>query len=231
MRHEVNPKVAVAALRWSTDEQDISPLTQRAAIEAWARREGVTVVAWHEDAGVSGGAALEHRPGLLAAIDDLKAHGAGVLIVAKRDRLARDVLVACMAEGLAARAGAVVQSADGTGNGEGPEAELFRRLIDCFAAYERALIRARTKAAMRALRVAGKRFTRFEPWGATPAEGLAAVHISASPSATAAELAGYLRATGPHPRTGRQWSARDVERVRRSLKRAERARVSPGGVR
>lgn len=38
-------------------------------------------------------------------------------------------------------------TADGAGNGEGPEAALMRTLLDTFAAYERALIRARTRAA------------------------------------------------------------------------------------
>jgi DNA invertase Pin-like site-specific DNA recombinase len=56
-------------LRASTDRQDLSPGAQRAAIERWAAGAGVAVVAWHEDLGVSGGTALEDRPGLLAALD------------------------------------------------------------------------------------------------------------------------------------------------------------------
>ena len=40
-----NPKRAVAYLRVSTDEQRLGPEAQRAAIAAWAVREGITVVA------------------------------------------------------------------------------------------------------------------------------------------------------------------------------------------
>ncbi len=71
-----------------------------------------------------------------------------MLLVAKRDRLARDVVVAAMVDRLAERHGARVLAADGTGNGDGPEAMLMRGIVDVFAQYERALIRARTKAAL-----------------------------------------------------------------------------------
>src|SRR3954469_11593790 len=93
-----NPLVAVAYLRASTDEQRLGPEAQRAAIEAWAAREGVSVVAWHVDAGISGGSDLADRPALVAALGALRAARAGVLVVAKRDRLARDVAVAAAIE-------------------------------------------------------------------------------------------------------------------------------------
>lgn len=151
-----NPAIAVAYLRVSTDRQELGPEAQRQAILRWAGAAGVEVVAWCEDLGVSGAAPLEKRPGLLAAIGALSEHNAGLLIVAKRDRLARDVVVAAMVERLAEKAGASVAAADGTGNGEGPEQALMRTLIDAFAAYERALIGARTRAALRVKRERGE---------------------------------------------------------------------------
>ena len=150
-------KRAVAYLRMSTERQDLSPDAQRAAIEAWAAREGVTVAAWHQDLGVSGGAALADRPGLMAAIEAVRAEGAGLLVVSRRDRLARDVLTAALVERLCERVGARGVGADGTGNGEGPEAALLRTLLDAFAAYERALIRGRTRAALAVKKARGER--------------------------------------------------------------------------
>jgi len=67
---------------------------------------------------------------VLAALAALKEHNASVLLVAKRDRLARDVLVAAMVERLAERTGARVVAADGTAEGDGPEAVLMRRIVD-----------------------------------------------------------------------------------------------------
>ncbi len=80
-----------------------------------------------------------------------------MLVVAKRDRLARDVLTAALVERLCERKGARIQTADGTGNGDGPEAALMRTLLDAFAASERALIRARTRAALAVKKARGER--------------------------------------------------------------------------
>lgn len=152
-----SPKVAVAYLRVSTEDQHLGPEAQRAAVEAWAARAGVSVAAWHLDQGVSGAATVDERPGLLAAIADLPEKGAGLLVVAKRDRLARDVVVAAMVERLAARSDARVVSTAGEGEGDDPTSVLMRRIVDCFAEYERLVIGARTKAALRAKRARGER--------------------------------------------------------------------------
>lgn len=143
-----NPAAAVAYLRVSTDDQALGPEAQRASIEAWAAARGVVVVAWCCDQGVSGAAPIDKRPALLDALAALREHGAGVLVVAKRDRLARDSMIAAMVERMAATSGAGVVSAAGEGEGDGPEHLLMRRLIDAFAEYERALIAARTRAAL-----------------------------------------------------------------------------------
>lgn len=152
-----NPLVAVAYLRVSTDEQRLGPEAQRAAIETWAKREGVAVVAWHTDAGVSGGSDLSDRPALVAALGELRAARAGVLVIAKRDRLARDVAVAATIERAAKTCGAKVQTADGTANGDSAADAFMRTMLDGAAAYERALIRGRTKAALAAKRARGER--------------------------------------------------------------------------
>jgi DNA invertase Pin-like site-specific DNA recombinase len=156
-RPPVDPSRAVAYLRVSTEEQRLGPEAQRAAIEAWATREKITIVAWHTDAGVSGGSELDDRPGLGAALETLRAEHAGVLVVAKRDRLARDVAVAAAIERAAAKLGARVVSADGVGNGDSPADAFLRTILDGAAAYERALIRQRTKAALAAKRARGER--------------------------------------------------------------------------
>ena len=157
-----NPLVAVAYIRASKGSgvQELSPEAQRAAIEAFAAHAGITLVAWHTDQGdkgVSGGRELEDRPALLAALSDIRAHRAGVLLVAKRDRLARDIYVALTIERAASAAGARVTSADGAGNGEGPADALMRGMLDLFAEHERAVIRARTSAALQAKRARGER--------------------------------------------------------------------------
>lgn len=157
-RDATDSRTAVAYLRVSTDRQELGPEAQRAAIEAWASREGVTVAAWHVEAGVSGAAAIADRPELVAALASLTVHRAGVLVVAKRDRLARDVMAAAMLERMACDAGARIVSAAGEGtDSNDPSAVLMRTLVDAFAQYERAMIAARTKAALGAKRARGER--------------------------------------------------------------------------
>jgi DNA invertase Pin-like site-specific DNA recombinase len=145
---KINTTKAIGYLRVSTDDQALSPIAQRTVIEAWAKRNGVTIVSWHEDH-VSGAAALDKRPALLAAIEAIADQEAGYLVVAKRDRLARDVVASAMIERLTERKGARVISASGEGtDSNDPQSQLMRGMIDLFAQYERQIIRARTKAAL-----------------------------------------------------------------------------------
>jgi DNA invertase Pin-like site-specific DNA recombinase len=87
------PNVAIAYLRASTDEQRLSPQAQRACIKAWAVREGIRVAAWHVDRGVCSVAPFAERPALRAALVAILTHRAGLLVVARRDRIARDVVL------------------------------------------------------------------------------------------------------------------------------------------
>lgn len=162
-----DPLVAVAYLRVSTDEQTLGLDAQRATVEAWASTQGVSVVAWCVDEGISGGAALEARPDLVRAIGLLREHRAGSLVVAKRDRLARDVIVAAMVERLAADAGASVLSVAGEGSDatDDPSSALLRRMVDAFAEYERAIISLRTRKALAVKRAKGQAIGGNPPWG------------------------------------------------------------------
>ncbi len=220
-----SPTLAVAYIRVSTEDQNLGPAAQLAALERWCLANGVRLVQVLEDIGVSGAAELDKRPGLLKALDVLKASGAGVLLVAKRDRLARDVLLAAMIERLVERQGARIMAADGTGNGDDPESQLMRNLVAAFAMYERAIIRARTKAALGVKKARGER-TGSVPYGfALSPDG---VHLEVDPvEARAVDLARRLRAEGlslraigtrlleqSHvPRGGRTWNPNTVARI------------------
>jgi DNA invertase Pin-like site-specific DNA recombinase len=158
-------RVAVAYLRASTGRQDLGLDAQRTALEAWAASRGLTIAAWHVDPGVSGSAPLEDRPGLLGALAALREHRAGVLLVARRDRLARDVVVAGLVERAVTAAGAHVFSADGTGNGQSPTDVFTKTILDAAGQLERALIRARTRAALAEKRARGEKLGGRLPFG------------------------------------------------------------------
>jgi len=165
-RKQGDPRLSVAYLRVSTDEQANGLSAQRAAIESWAERERVEVLSWHEDH-VSGATPVEDRLALMEALKEVGERGAGVLVSAKRDRLARDVVIAAAIETLAQGVGAQVVTADGVSADQTPEGSLLRTLLDAFAQYERAVIRARTRAALAAKRERGERTTGHAPWGSS----------------------------------------------------------------
>jgi site-specific DNA recombinase len=219
-------KAAVGYLRVSTDEQNLGPEAQRAAILAWALRNGVTVVAWCSDHGVSGGAPIEKRAGLLEAIDALAEHKAGLMIVAKRDRLARDVVASAMIERLADRNGARIVSAAGEGtDADDPSSMLMRRMVDAFAEYERAIIKARTRSALAVKKGRGERVGTV-PYGfALAADGSSLVRHEGEQAVMASvldararglslrDIVAELAAAGLVSRSGKAFGKTQVERM------------------
>ncbi len=158
------PTTAVVAyIRVSTDDQTLSVEAQRERLAVWCAERRVTLRAVYEDVGVSGGAALDKRPGLMLALDALTPGMA--LVAVKRDRLARDTMHVAMIERLAERAGAKVLTCDGAGEGDSPEAQMLRGIMDVFAQYERAVIRARTATALAVKRGRAERISGRLPYG------------------------------------------------------------------
>lgn len=216
----------------STEDQNLGPDAQQATLRAWAARGGVELVAIHEDLGVSGAAALERRPGLLAAIGQLTELGAGVLVAAKRDRFARDVVIAAGIERAAARAGAMLRTADGSSDASGPEGGMMRGIVDVFAQYEREVIRARTRAALAVKKARGERVGGV-PFGARLAadgvhleedeserEVAAAILELVDRGASQRAICAELERRGVRGRTGRPLTKTQVARViaRRSVR-------------
>lgn len=221
---------AIGYTRVSTGQQAASGLgleAQQQAISEAAARLGLVLGETFIDSGLSGKLGLEDRPGLFAAINALKR--GDVLIVAKRDRLGRDVVGMAMIERLIERKGARVLSADGSGNGDDAASLLQRRILDAFSEYERLIIAQRTRAALRAKRQRGERAGTV-PYGSqlgpdgqqlieAPVEQDALrtlrelQHAGLSLRAVAAELTRQ----GFRTRTGGAWKGQYVHRVLRAV--------------
>jgi DNA invertase Pin-like site-specific DNA recombinase len=158
---------ATVYLRVSTDEQADSGLgieAQRAACIAAAARLGLEITGEHIDAGISGAKGIADRPGLLSAISAVKR--GGVLLVGKRDRVARDMAITIAVESELTRKGARLVSAAGEGSGDdGISGLILRTFTDLQAQTEGMMIRARTRAAMQAKKARGERVSRFLPFG------------------------------------------------------------------
>ncbi len=220
-----DPRKVVGYLRASTDKQELSPEAQRAALRAWCESRRCELVAVHEDPGVSGAAPLDKGPALLAALDSLKLHGAGVLLAARRDRIARDVVNAAVIERMAEKAGAKVMTADGAVEGDGPDGWLMKTIKDAFAQYELLIIRARTRAGL-AVKKARNERTGGVPFGyrvaedgkhLEPIEQEQAIIVEArtlrEQGLTLLDVGRRLEETGRRPRNGGCWHATQIARL------------------
>lgn len=194
----------------------------RDAIERWAASTGTTIAQWCSDEGLSGATAIDQRPALLEALAALRTHGAGVLVAAKRDRLARDVSNCAAIERLTQEAGARVVTADGLDSSDSPEGQLVRCIIDAMGQYERALIRARTKAALSAKAKRGEVIGSV-PFGSRAMAGklvadkqeqraLVRMRELKAAGASHSAIADKLAAEGHKPR-GNRWHVTTIQRA------------------
>lgn len=155
----------VAYLRVSTSEQAASGLgleAQRATIDDYAARKGLTVVAEHIDEGISA-KSLRGRPGALAALEAVRLGRAAGLLVAKMDRLSRSVVDGASVMDQARAEGWALHFADLDIDTSSPAGEMAANIIISGSQYERRLISSRTKDALAAKRARGERL------GAVPA--------------------------------------------------------------
>jgi DNA invertase Pin-like site-specific DNA recombinase len=214
--------------RVSTDEQAESGAgleAQEDACRARAVRDGLAIIGMFTDE-VSGSIGLEGRPALLDAIATL---GKGdVLMVAKRDRIGRlDPLRLGMIEAAVARRGARIVSVAGEGTeSDDPSNILMRRMVDAFAEYERLVIGARTKAAMRAKARRNERVGAV-PFGfdllddgttltinATEQAVIARIKILRSEGFTLREIAAELTHQGVTTKEGKaKWSHQSIVKI------------------
>jgi len=165
----MTPKPAIAYMRVSTARQGRSGLgleAQQTTIQRFCEAEGVEIVREHVEVETGKGAdALDRRPELAAALAEAKRRKCPVL-VAKLDRLSRDV--AFIAGLMAQRVPFIVAEL-------GPDADPF--MLHIYAALvekERRLISARTKAALGAAKARGRRLGRSgsrQPIGLRPSDG------------------------------------------------------------
>lgn len=119
---------------------------QAEACRAAAERKGYEVTAVFEDAAMSGDDV--ERPGLWGAIDALDT--GGILMVRSLDRLARSVyLMEIIRRKIQAKKARIESVEEASLGGDTPEELMVAQIMSAAAEYQKKLIAARTKAAMR----------------------------------------------------------------------------------
>lgn len=222
-------KNLVSYLRVSTVKQGRSGLgieAQRAAIARFCDAEGFEIIAEHIEVETGKGSdALDHRPQLAAALDEARRNKCAV-VVAKLDRLSRDV--AFVAGLMAQRVPFIVAEL-------GSDADPFMlHLYAALAEKERAMISARTKQALAAAK--GRGVTLGNPHlseirgkgtatGKANADRFAAsilpmISEARSSGATLRTIAATLNARGVKTARGGTWAATQVRDILNRLTKA-----------
>lgn len=149
---------------------------QEAACRAKAQELGWTVRAVYHDRHVSGAAGVkavlnnreaelqEDRPGLFAALDDVRK--GETLLLYSPDRLARSVIFSEIIRERLRRRGVQLAFVHGQqGEADTAEGELIRIVLAAISQYQRRLISARTSAVLQRMQAAGRRVSRIPPFG------------------------------------------------------------------
>jgi len=150
--------------------------SQQAFCEQHAAKKGYELGPQFHDPDVSG--KDEYREKLWQAIETLRK--GDVLLVYKRDRLARNVYLSEQIGRAVETRGGRIEAVAGDVEGDGHEQVLVRQMLASIAEYERKLIGQRTSHAMKQHQRQGRRMSRHAPygWQIDPADPKRMVRVS-----------------------------------------------------
>lgn len=230
----------VAYVRCSTSRQQeaFGPDVQRAAIRQWAKTGGHRVVSWQADT-ISGTSELASRDGWRAAAALVKTKRATAIVVARIDRLARDVMIQeLLLRNLTELGGVVLSARDSenellTGKSKDPSRKLIRTILGAVSEYDREMISDRLSAARKAKAARGGYAHGALPYGyrsqngklvPVPAEqkALRAMLALAEQGHSTHAIADALTEQGHLTKRGGKWCGATVGRILKRYK-AEKA--------
>ena len=220
---------AIVYTRVSTDDQVISGLgleAQKRVCYETANLLGASEILLFSDEGISGSISIEDRPALRDALGAVS--NGDTFIVAKRDRIARDMFLSLTVERILTNRKAKFVSVAGEGSGLGNDdvgGLIQRRMIDLFAEVERTMIRSRTKAALQSKKLKGERIGTI-PYGykllsdgvhidlcETEQQVIALIKTLATEGYSQHGTVSYLNRKRIPSRTGNRWGRTQISRI------------------
>lgn len=169
-KHPTRPRLTLvpyrvaAYLRVSTDRQVDEGFgldVQEQAVREWARTQKARVAYVVTDEGRSGAAELDDRPGLAEVLGHLQGKRVDGIVVARIDRIARDLVLQEWIRAEILRAGGELRSASPVedlylrDDPTDPTGNLVRQILGAVSEYERAMVRLRMEAGKAVKRKAG----------------------------------------------------------------------------
>lgn len=245
MTHEQSPVIeceaprvgAVGYIRVSGKSQSEGdgPVRQRLAVEEFAARNGLRVVQFFSDLGVSGTIEALDRPALVKMLSFMEEHGYRVLVVERMDRLARDLMVSEFLIRELKRRGIALYSTevgfvDQCTDGSDPGRVLIRQILAAQAQYEKSALvlklRGARERAKRDFGIVGG----IKPYGQTRSEQLICeiiVRMRDGAGASWGSIAKALTASGLKKRNGNtNWCGPEIKSLLDSWKKQHARRTS-----
>ncbi len=218
---------AVIYLRVSTQGQAIDGYgldVQEQACRTHAESSGLSVAAVLRDEAVSGMLPAHERPGLMDALGMLKDGDADVLIVARLDRLARQLTTQEVILAEVWKDGGEVHSADSgkvfKDDPDDPMRTAMRQMAGVFAELDRAMTVKRLRDGRRAKAAKGGKAVGAYPYGQAK-EGPIPAELEVMRNVAAQRRQGHTWATIVDdlntrkvlPRNAKQWTPRNLAKV------------------
>jgi DNA invertase Pin-like site-specific DNA recombinase len=222
---------AFAYLRTSSatnvGEDKDSGKRQRAAIEAFARRAGYSIIGEFNDAAVRGADAIDSRKGFAAMMEAIAANGCRIIIVETASRFARDLIIQETGFAMLRDRGITLIAADSPDAflDDTPTAVLIRQVLGAVSQFEKAMLVSKLKGARDRIRKArGKcegrkslrEFDAAKHGGQTPMIDLAKKLRRKRPKGgqrSLREIADELEKAGYVSESGRPYAATAVARM------------------
>ena len=219
---------AAGYLRVSSDGQ-VGPErygldSQRAQIEAYATANGYELATWFEDAGLSGGTLA--RPGLNACIDAAARRDVDVVLVAKMDRLSRDVADSLAVRSRLLLSNVQVVSVTEPYDPQDPAGVFFMHIMTAMSQLEKSRIKDRLSGGRKAKArqggyaggrpalgysaTKGGKVLTVEPAGAATVQRVYALR---SEGLSMGKIAAALNSEGITTAEGKTWHDNQVKRV------------------
>lgn len=189
---------------------------QSEAISGYAAANGVEVVDWFREEGISGTKDLDDRPALQALYVALEDQKINRIIIEKLDRLARDLLIQETIMGdLGKRGIEVISVCEPDLCSSDPSRVLVRQIFGAIAQYDRAMTVIKLRGARQRMKVSKGRCEGAKPFGYNSSE-LAALGIIASMRRvghSADYIAEHLNAVQQSTRSGKPWRGSTIRKI------------------
>jgi len=189
---------------------------QKVAIEAYAAANGLQVVEWFEESGVSGTKDLADRPALQEMLLALLSNGVRTVLTEKLDRLARDLMIQeAIINDLQKRGMTLVSVMEPDLCTTDPSRKLIRQIMGAIAEYDRTMIVLKTRAARQRIKAATGKCEGKKSYGhyANESDNLKRINELRTAGANFERIAATLNEEGRKTRTGGEWFGSTVNRI------------------